>query len=221
MGVIEEVKGQPTEWLSETVLIPKAGTKEIRMCTDMKAANTAISREKYEMPNMESIIHKAHGMKSFSKIDLKAAFEQIELDPDCRYISRFRTHLGIFQHTRLFFGVNSAPEIFHNIIRSLLAGIDNVINATDDILIMGKDDVENRKAVRQVLERLRDNNLTAKELKCEFEKKRITFFGLEFSEDGVSLSNLKTQALKNFASPASKAELHSFLALANYASRWI
>ena len=39
MDIIEEVVGESTEWLSETVLVPKEGTKEERMCTDMKAAN--------------------------------------------------------------------------------------------------------------------------------------------------------------------------------------
>jgi hypothetical protein len=38
---------------------------------------------------------------------------------------------------------------------------------------------------------------------------------------GASLSDQKTEALKNFKAPESKSELHSFLALASYASKWI
>lgn len=37
--IIEEVFGEPTEWLSETVCTPKAGTDEVRVCTDMSMAN--------------------------------------------------------------------------------------------------------------------------------------------------------------------------------------
>jgi len=108
--IIEEVVGEPTEWLAETVERPKAGSSEIRMCTDMKLANRAILREKYEMPNIETIIHSANGMKFYSKVDLKSAFEQIVLHPESRYISRFRTHNGIFQYKRLFFGINPSPH---------------------------------------------------------------------------------------------------------------
>ena len=61
--IIEEVKGIPTTWLSETVNVKKEGSKDIRMCIDMKAANTAIQSEKYEMPNIENLIYKATGMK--------------------------------------------------------------------------------------------------------------------------------------------------------------
>ena len=45
----------------------------------MKAANTAIKRERYEMPNIEDIIYKANKTQVYSKIDLMSAYEQIEL----------------------------------------------------------------------------------------------------------------------------------------------
>ena len=42
--IIEEVTGEPTAWLSETVNVRKKGTDDIRICVDMKAANQAIGR---------------------------------------------------------------------------------------------------------------------------------------------------------------------------------
>lgn len=196
--IIEEVIGEPTDWLSETVIIPKHDSKEIRLCTDMKAANSAIKRERYQMPNIEDIIYKSNGMEIYSKIDLRSAFEQIELDPECRYISRFRTHNGIYQHKRLFFGINSAPEIFHNFLSRLLNGIEGVQNAVDDILVMGKDGKENYDRVEQVLKRLEIHGLTANEDKCRFNLPEVTFFGLKLSANGVSLSDQNIQAIKEF-----------------------
>ena len=108
------------------------------MCTDMKPANTAINRERFEMPNLENIIHKANNMKWFAKIDLSKAFEQISLHKDSRYISRSRTHIGIFQHKLLFYRKNTAPEIFHELIRKLLNGKPNAQNETDDFLCMSE-----------------------------------------------------------------------------------
>ena len=52
----------------------------------MKAANKAIIRQKYLMPDVESIIYKANGMEFFNEIDLNRAFQQIELHPSSRYI---------------------------------------------------------------------------------------------------------------------------------------
>ena len=220
-GVIEKVENEPTEWLSEIVVVPKKGTNEIRICTDMSSANTAIKREKYEMPNIEDIVYQANEAKYFSKLDLNKAFEQLELHPESRHISRFRTHTGIYQHKRLFFGVNSAPEIFHNKIRLLLEGIEGAQNATDDILIMSKTQAEDFKTTEKVLDILKSNGLTINKRKSVFSAKEIEYFGLKFSDQGVSLNEFKTKALKEFKTPENASVLHSFLGLCTYCSRWI
>ncbi|CAF1043728.1 unnamed protein product [Brachionus calyciflorus] len=219
--IIEKVENEPTSWLSETVRIPKKDSQEIRLCIDTTAVNAAILSEKYQMPNIEDIIYASNGMKFFSKIDLNSAFEQIELHPDSRYISRFRTHQGIYQYKRLFFGIKSAPEIFHNLIKQILEGIKNQINASDDILIMGKTLNDHNEALEKVLKRLDEKGLTVKLEKCEFRKSSIIYFGLEITENSVSLNKQKTEALKDTKTPRNASELHSFLGLSVHASRWI
>jgi hypothetical protein len=72
--IIEEIRNEPSEWLSETVNIPKEGTNKVRICIDMKAENRAVIREKYLMPDVDNIIYKANGMKLFNKIDYNRAF---------------------------------------------------------------------------------------------------------------------------------------------------
>ena len=122
---------------------------------------------------------------------------------------------------RLFFGVSSAPELFHNKIRSLLEGLEGVQNACDDILIMSQTQAEDFERTEQVLKALKNNGLTVNPDKCEFTKKEITFFGLKLSESGVALNEIKMKALKEFKTPENASVLHSFLGLSTYASRWI
>ena len=129
--IIEKVGNKPTEWLNETVKVMKSGTENLRICVDMKLANKAIKREIYQMPSLEHIIVKANGMKLFTKLDLKSAFHQIELHPDSREISKFRTTSSIYQYKRLFFGINSASEIFHNKLAEVLEGLKGTINANN------------------------------------------------------------------------------------------
>ena len=65
-GIIEKVQ-EPTEWVSPIVIQPKKGSDEIRICTDMREANKAISRGRHTMPTVEEIRHKLNGAKYFFK----------------------------------------------------------------------------------------------------------------------------------------------------------
>ncbi len=68
---------------------------------------------------------------------------------------------------------------------------------------------------------LNENGLTVNKDKCEWFRKEMTFFGLKFSENGVSLTDDKTEALMNASIPQNKKDLHSFLGLGTYCSRFI
>ena len=52
----------------------------------------------------------------------------------------FTSHAGLRRYTRLFFGINSAAEIFQEKIRKALCGLKGVLNVllSDDILCFGK-----------------------------------------------------------------------------------
>ncbi len=175
--IIEEVVNEPTSWLLELVIVPKPNG-DIRVCLDTRPVNKAILREKYQMPNPEEIIQLVNGWKYFTIIDLNSAFEHIVLHQNSRYIATFRTHNGIYRYKRLFFGISSAPEIFHSTIKKLLQHIKNQTNASDDIIMGGATPEEHDLAVNQVLSCLRDNGLTANATKCKFFKSEIKFFGL-------------------------------------------
>ena len=220
-GIIEKVVNEPSEWLSETVVVAKKDSAKVRLCVDMKAANRAIKRVNYQMPTIENIIQKTQGMKFFNKVDLMWAFQQIELDPACRYISRFRTPDGNYQYTRLFFGVNTASEVFHQKIEDCLQGLPAQMNAIDDIVVMGRTREESSKNVNLFFQRLSEKGLTVNPDKCMFDQTEIVFFGLKISPKGVSLCDQKIEALKAFKTPSNASELLSFLGLAVYASRWI
>ena len=82
-------------------------------------------------------------------MDLNQGYNQIKLAPESRYITTFSTHLGLRRFTRLNFGISSAAEIFQNVIRETLSGIQGVINISDDILVYGKTQKDHNKQGRR------------------------------------------------------------------------
>ncbi|KAK9710149.1 Reverse transcriptase (RNA-dependent DNA polymerase) [Popillia japonica] len=158
--IIEKASG-PTPWVSPIVIVPKSHNKEeIRICVDMRAANTAIKRTRHVTPTTDDIIAELNGAAVFSKIDLKNGYHQIVLSEQSRTITTFATHMGLFRYKRLSFGINTAAEIFQDTIRQTLQGIPQVINISDDILIYGKTPEEHNANLLRVLDVLKNQQLT-------------------------------------------------------------
>ena len=219
--VKEPVNG-PTPWVSLIVPVPKPGKQnEIRICTDAREANKAILRSRYSCLTVEDLAVRLNVAKFISKFDLRSGYNQILLSNESRYITAFCTHMGIFQYKRLNFGINAASEIFHKSIEQVLSGIKGALNFSDDIIVFGATKEEHDQRLEDVLKRLEDSGLTVNENKCEFGKRRLKFFGLEFSEKGISLDVKKYDALMQAKPSTTVGEVRSLLGLANYCDRFI
>ena len=212
--LIEPVYG-PTPWVSPIVPVPKKnGSGEIRICSDARHANKAILRERHITPTVDDLIVRLNGA-------LKCGYNQIVIDPCCRYITAFCTHLGIFQYKRLNFGINTAAELFQKAVEHALAGLNGVLNISDDVIIFGKDQEEHDRNLNLVLQRLVEKGLTLNKDKCIFSTNHLDFFGLHFSSKGISIQESKIKALVEAKAPKNANELRSLLGLANYCSRFI
>ncbi|KAJ8349603.1 hypothetical protein SKAU_G00247330 [Synaphobranchus kaupii] len=82
------------------------------------------------------------------------AYQQLVLDPESRPVVTINTHKGLFQYTRLPFGVSSACAIFQRAMEGLLAGIDHVAIYLDDLLITGSNYQQHLETLQAVLPHL-------------------------------------------------------------------
>ncbi|XP_055615229.1 uncharacterized protein K02A2.6-like [Toxorhynchites rutilus septentrionalis] len=217
--VIEPAQG-PAEWISPMVVVPK-GKDDIRLCINMRYPNQAIHREHYPLPVIETLLNKLRGTTYFSKLDITSAYHHIELHPDSRSITTFMTERGLMRFKRMMFGINCAPEIFQRIMTEMLAGVDGVIVYIDDIVIAARTLEEHDQRLKQVLLILRQNNAKLNEGKCLFRVRELEILGFKVSAAGISPSDEKVAAIKNFRTPTNKEEVRSFLGLVNFVGHFI
>ena len=157
--MIEPVTG-PTPWVSPVVCVPKPkDPTAIRVCVDMRRANTAIQRERHLTPTVDEIIHDLNGAKVFSKIDLRSGYHQLELKPENRSLTTFSTRKGLYRYKRLNFAVCSA-KVFQNTIQQTLSGIQGVRNFSEDIIVFGENQAVHDAALTKVIQRLYEKGLT-------------------------------------------------------------
>jgi hypothetical protein len=121
----------------------------------------------------------------------------------------------------LNFGLSSASEIFQNIVSSLLRDISGAQNFSDDIIIYGHTQEQHDEALRKVLRRLQESDLTINVKKCQFNCESLKFYGYEFSKEGVSCDKKKIDAIMKTDPPNNISELRSFLGMTNYCGRFI
>ncbi len=166
--IIERVpESQPTPWVSPVVVVPKKDGG-VRLCVDMRQANSAINRVRHPIPTVDDIRLELNGAKWFSKLDLSQAYHQLELEENSRYITTFTTHEGLFRYKRLNYGTNAAAEIFQFTLQQQLRGLHGVRNIADDIIVYGKTREDHDANLEKCLQRLSDKGLRFKPVKVYF-----------------------------------------------------
>lgn len=218
--IIEPVQGIASTWVSPLVVVPKEGD-EVRLCVDMRRANTAIVRERYPVPTIQEMLAELNGAQVFSKLDLRQGFFQCELDPDSRDITTFVTHIGLFRMKRLGMGVSAAPEVFQYTIQKILNGLSGVLNMADDIVVFGEDSDQHKERLTKVMTRLSECGLTLNSAKCSFGLSSIKFLGHILSKDGVSPDPAKITSIRAARRPETVSELRGFLGLVQFVGRYV
>ncbi|KAK3097548.1 hypothetical protein FSP39_010680 [Pinctada imbricata] len=219
MEIIEKVEG-PSTWISPVVIAPKP-SGEIRLCVDMRQANTAVIRERFPIPTIDEVLNDMNGAKYFSKLDLKWGYHQLKLDEESRDITTFITHKGLYRYKRLMFGISSAPELYQHTIQNILSGIEGVNNISDDIIIHGKTGKEHDDRLHEVMNRLKSRGLTVNKDKLELKMNQLTFMGHVLSKDGIAPTKSRVEAIINARHPETSSEVRSFLGLVNYCGKFI
>ena len=86
----------PNSWVSPLVVVLKL-SGDIRSCLDMRQANMAVNRERYPIPTIDEVLQDFNLSKFFRKLNPNSAYHQIELSPESRDITTFRTHQGLYR----------------------------------------------------------------------------------------------------------------------------
>ena len=183
-GIYVPVKYSP--WAAPIVPVEKPDGG-IRLCGDYKMTiNPRAKCDNYPVPKTEDLLATISGGKRFTKLDLKQAYMQLELDEASQEYLTINTHKGLFKPTRLMFGVHSAAGVFQREIEKRLSGIPRTVVRSDDILITGDTEEEHLRNLIEVLIRLEECGLKLKLVKCRFFDKEVEWMGFLVNEEGVS-----------------------------------
>ena len=219
-GTIEPVEW--ADWAAPIVPVLKRDKSSVRICGDFRLTVNPVSKlDKYPIPKIEDLFNQLEKGKYYTKLDLSQAYQQISLEEHSKKYVVINTHKGLFQYTRLPFGISSAPGIFQRVIESLLKGVRGVVVYLDDILISGKTQAEHLKTLEEVLKRLSEAGLRVKKEKCTFLQTSVEYLGHRIDESGLHPLKDKVRAIKEAPIPQSVHELKAYLGLLSYYSKFL
>ena len=107
-GVLKKVSH--SDWAAPIVPVPKKDGK-VRVCGDYKVTvNSSLDVDQYPLPKSEELFATLANGKTFSKLDLSQAYQQMVLDDESAKCLTINTHLGLFQYTRPPFWSGFGPR---------------------------------------------------------------------------------------------------------------
>lgn len=100
-------------------------------------------------------------------------------------------------------------------------GLDFVFVYIDDVLIFSHSLNEHLNHLSMLFERLREYGLRIKPSKCVFGVEKLDFLSYEISKNGITPSEKRVLAIKDFLKPKSIKQLQRFIGMVNYYHRFI
>ena len=214
-------KVQHSDWATPIVPVLKKNG-QVRICGDFKVTlNPMLKVDQYPLPKIDDIFANLNGGLHYTKIDLRQAYLQLEVEDDCKDLLTINTHRGLYRYNRMAFGIASAPAIWQRTIEQILNGIPGTQCILDDMIITGKSDDEHLQNLESVLKRLSEYNLKANLDKTEFLKDSVTFCGHVIDKEGLHKTQGKIEAIRDAPPPENVTQLKSILGLINYYGKFL
>ncbi|UYV69945.1 K02A2.6-like [Cordylochernes scorpioides] len=208
---------------SSPVTLVTKRDKTKRFCIDYRKVNEVISSDVHPLPRIEDILDRLARAKYFSTADVSSAYWQVPIHPDSRPLLAFATIDGLYQPTRLPFGLKTSPQIYERAINQVLQGhgLDCVAHYFDDFVIYSETLEEHQEHLRRFFAFCDAENLQLNLTKCEFFRQTIEFLGYTITAGTTTPLIRNTDVIHAIPPPNNRKTLQSFLGAVNVYNKFI
>ncbi|MBW0469262.1 hypothetical protein O181_008977 [Austropuccinia psidii MF-1] len=118
MDVIRKIGDNEIVEITTPVLITWNDGKS-RLCGDFRVLNNYTKADRYPIPRIPDALDKLAKARYITKMDCMKGFHQNLVEPNSMKLLKIIHHMGIYEHTRMPFGIKNAPAHFQRMIDTI------------------------------------------------------------------------------------------------------
>ena len=197
---------------------------ESRAVLDYRALNNNTERDRYPIPNTETLLNQLTDGKFFSKLDLRSGYWQISIAEEDRHKTAFSFGDGLFEWNVVPFGLTNAPPCFQR-------GLDGLLKEAirrgfarpfyDDTPIYSRTWKDHLGHLRFVLFAFAKAGLKVNHKKCVFGVVEFLFLGYVVRQGALALDPMKVNAVAKWPRPSSPHEIQQFMGLCGFYRKFV
>jgi hypothetical protein len=219
-GIIRKSK---SEWSSALRVVHKPDGS-VRITVDYKPLNKIIVGDEYPLPHISELYKRLSESDVFSKIDLKAAYHQIPMDPDSIKYTAFTCPFGLYEYLCMPMGLKHSPSHFQRFMESTFKEfIDKKVLEIylDDTILHTIGLQQHKEELLNLFKVIEKHGI-----KCSYDKSqlvvdKIAFLGNSISKNQIKPNPDRAKCLINRPKPTNLQELQGWLGVANYLRPYI
>ncbi|MBW0491942.1 hypothetical protein O181_031657 [Austropuccinia psidii MF-1] len=197
MDVIRKIGHNERVEITTPVLITWNNGKS-RLCGDFRALNNYTKADRYPIPRKPHALDKLAKAKYKTEMYCMKGLHQHGVEPNSMKLLRIICHMGIYEYTRMPFGIKNAPAHFQRMIdtifqEEILEG--GMVVYIDDIITYTKKWEDNVQYIDRVLSKCTPVNLKISLKKCNFGKQELLELGHRVSPLSLAMDQNKVEAV--------------------------